>query len=90
MDNWKYVKMVEGVPFVGVYDGCEEVKKNFDGKESVATRYRFKEKDFVWFLDSGSKRLAKKMAGVKEGDELSITRTGSGVETDYSVESNEF
>ena len=76
----KWVSIPEGGSYTGVYLGAE-IGEKFRGKDTL--NYKFQGDKT---LSSGSKRLASRMRNIKKGQEITIKKFGSGMDTVYEVE----
>lgn len=84
--NWR--KFDNAAPTVGIYRGNTVEEDPFGKKGEQRVVYHIEIDEQILDFPSKSMRLANKIVKVapKDGDTISITRSGEGFKTDYNVE----
>ena len=83
-----FISIDAGESYTGIYRGYKFIEKDSFGETKEYARYMLEdlEDGKVRTFDSLSVGLARAMSGVKEGQEVTISRTGEGRNTKYEVE----
>ncbi len=83
-----FVSIKPGESYTGIYKGYKFLEKDSFGEVKEYARYLLEDLEdrVVRSLDSMSAGLAVLMESVEEGDEVTISKTGEGKNTKYTVE----
>lgn len=86
-----YISLGDGESYTGIYKGFKFIEKEMQGETKEYARYLLEDPTDrkVRNLDSRSGRLAKLMEKVAVGQEITISRTGEGFDTKYTVKTSE-
>ncbi len=83
-----FVSIKAGESYTCIYKGFKFIEKDSFGETKEYARYLLEDlgDKVVRSLDSQSAKFATDMDSVEEGAEITISRTGEGMETKYAVE----
>ncbi len=80
-----FVKLQDGEEIKAKFLGAEEIPNTFDGGKTEIIRYHLEINGIVKFLDRYSRKLAKQMAEISEGEFILVKRIGNKNQTGYFV-----
>lgn len=84
----KFIRFVDGESIEGVYQGAHMVDDKFNQDEKTV-EYTIGIDGTAKTFNSRSVKLARQLQTISKGTKIAITRSGTGMKTDWAVIVNE-